>query len=414
MAKKSILIGSGIIFLFLIWVYFIINHARAYKEKDRTSIGMGETVETPYGECTISEARLYDLPAFVAAHPEISWLGGAYGLWFSEYTDGNDIRILVYRVDVNFKDDESIDMSDRYPRTIVTRDKMYYSACEIMLISLLNEETYISADGKLSVYVPFLLSEEAMTEDEWVNMINKDCGIDVLVQSNPIEKKIMLDDTEYIMATEEEKKYIAELNAKEQSLEEASENSTQDLMKQNVFDDGTGEFGNMKITVNSVKEVDLACIDQDYDSSKMFFDVGHYPMNPPGEYKTVEMVFEVKLTITNMSDGEYRYCMGQTSLRAIKDEEFIVGTEIGYMSIWDYDGKNANSILLKPDETRDMVLLYDFVSVFEADGNGEYINEQRDTQAWYNDDVYLEFANNSFFHTKMDKACVYIKCKMEK
>jgi hypothetical protein len=70
-------------------------------------------------------------------------------------------------------------------------------------------------------------------------------------------------------------------------------------------------------------------------------------------------------------------------------------------------------IVLQPNETRELVLLYYYVSVFEADENGGYAGLER-AESWYNYDVYLELGYAGSHHTKMIASDVYIKCNWEK
>lgn len=410
MAKKRLIMILVIMLTVCVWIIWVCKLNVNHKKKEVNLFKMGENVEAPYGECIISEAKMYDLPAFIASYPEIPWLGGSYGDWFSAYTNGNKIRILVYKVDVEYKDAESMDMAEQYPHTIVTRDNMYNTSMDIVLITALNKDINISNDGKLAVKIPIVFSEDGMSEEQWNQLAESDCGLDVLVQANPEEKRIMLTDTEFIDATDEEMQAFQTLVEREQMLIKAEEQGRNELDDNNIYEDGTGTVGKMLVTINSIRDIDLENL-KEYNEDNFLLIMGR-EYKESTEVKVVEKAFEVKLTITNLTEGEYRYCLGNATLMACKGEDIICMAELGYIDRIDFSGKNSNSILLEPNETREVTVLFSWAENCYADGNGGF--EVGRVPEWDNDDIYIEFSNFSNYHLKMDKANVYIKGKLEK
>lgn len=384
------------IVIILVWILCVINSNRnAKQEKD--IVGVGETIESAYGTCCITDVKIYDLPSFIPLYDNILWESDMFSDYLFMHEKGDDIYILLYNMHCSFTYTNYDDMIEMYPKKLISYDNSLMETVDIALSTVLNEDTCIDGNNELDVLVPVMVRKEDMTKKQWENFQQEECGFYVLVQSNPIERKIALDKTEHIKASKEQLESFDELVKKAHEAQDKRIELREKVYEDNIFD-RKGKYDCVNISLDTVKEIKR---DEfvNYKQENFFENItDDFIQDNWGE-----KYFEVKVTLENDSDDEIIFDWINTGLACAEGTKVCMGSEILYLSNVQYDGTSAAKYRLMPHEKTDFTIIY--MDIW-ADGSTH--------DFWYNNEIYFRVGNNlTTCHSLNDKQGIFIKGVLE-
>ncbi len=332
------------------WLLKVINVNKSYVENKKSDrlVGIGETLEFDNISFTVTEAKIYDIEAYVAKYSEYPWLESERTYLEVMLNENSDLKILCYKLRVN-TGEEYQEVFEILQSNMCSDSGLWNNSYCYTLMYLMNDEEVfnIGLNDSTEIIVPVCLFEHHLTEDEWAKLDEEDPDIRLEIQQQPELCAIEFDKVELIRASDDD---IQSFN-KLMSIVEEIQNTSNDgltVLDDNLGEEGKASMGVIQFEVQYIKESSIEAL-----SAADYYYAGG-GLEYYGGFENSHFC-EIKYTVTNTSDMTTSYMANMTDVAVMVDEKMVDRfSVIGIMNPPNMGTKQDYTFTLLPGETIDV------------------------------------------------------------
>ncbi len=345
-----IIIALIALVLIILWVCKVVNVNESYvrNEKSDRLVGIGETLEFDNISFTVTEAKIYDIEAYVGKYSEYPWLESERTYLEVMLNEDSDLKILCYNLKVD-TGKEYQEIFEIVQSNMCSDSGLWNNSYCYTLFYLMNDEEAfdVGLNDSIEIIVPVCMFEHHFTDEEWAKLDEEDPDIRLEIQQQPELCAIEFDKVELVRASADEIQLFNELMSTVEEIQNTS-NEGLTVLDDNLGEEGVASMGAIKIEVQYIKESSL----EELSNADYYYAGGG--LDYYGGFENT-CFCELKYTVTNTSDMTTSYMANMSDVVVMVDEKLVDKLSvIGILNPPNTGTKQDYTFTIPPEETVDV------------------------------------------------------------